>query len=194
MHVSRPAVPPGASPISDRAPRAILHKPHFQVAPDRRRCPCVTRLLHQFPNRQIMVEPGRRSFPSPGPLPTAAAAQAISVRLASALPAAAFGFLLAVDTLAVRLAVPLARPVADFHRQVIRPSPQVPEQRRSGRCPPGVGRQQKSARIRRCGRFFVLPQARSVNRPSGVHRPQERARPWGRGTCVPGARLPPGHP
>ncbi|MDZ4185086.1 MAG: hypothetical protein U1D97_08935 [Desulfuromonadales bacterium] len=42
----------------------------------------------------------------------------ISVRQASALPAASFRFHLAVDTLAVRLIVPLAGPIEDFHLQV----------------------------------------------------------------------------
>jgi hypothetical protein len=42
---------------------------------------------------------------------------AIPVRQASALPAASFGFGLATDTLAVRLTVPAAGPVEDFHLQ-----------------------------------------------------------------------------
>ncbi|MAB52583.1 EAL domain-containing protein, partial [Marinobacter sp.] len=41
-------------------------------------------------------------------------------------------FHLAVDTLAVRLVVPLAGPTGDLHPQVIRPAPPVPEQRRQG--------------------------------------------------------------
>src|SRR5690606_3425157 len=64
--------------------------------------------------------------------PTAAASYAISVRRASALPAASFRFHLAVDTLAVRLIVPLTGPIVDFHHQVIRPPPRVPKQRRQG--------------------------------------------------------------
>jgi hypothetical protein len=52
------------------------------------------------------------------------ASYAIPVRRASALPSASFGFHLTVDTFAVRLTVPLAGPVADFHRQFIQSSPQ----------------------------------------------------------------------
>ena len=47
------------------------------------------------------------------------ASYAISVRQASALPAASFRFHLAVDTLAVRLTVPPVGPVEDLHLQVI---------------------------------------------------------------------------
>jgi hypothetical protein len=43
----------------------------------------------------------------------------ISVRQAEVLPPASFRFHLAMDTLAVRLTVPTAKSVADFHRQVI---------------------------------------------------------------------------
>src|SRR5437660_5208595 len=43
---------------------------------------------------------------------------AISVRRASALPAASFRFHLAMDTLAVRLTIPPVGFVADFHSQV----------------------------------------------------------------------------
>ena len=46
---------------------------------------------------------------------------AISVRQASVLPAASFRFHLAMDTLAVRLTVPLAGSVRDFHSQVSAP-------------------------------------------------------------------------
>ncbi len=49
------------------------------------------------------------------------ASYAISVRQASALPAASFRFHLAMDTLAVRLTVPPAGPVEDFHLQVSAP-------------------------------------------------------------------------
>jgi len=41
---------------------------------------------------------------------------AVSVRQTSVLPAASFGFHLAMDTLAVRLTVPLAGPVLDFNQ------------------------------------------------------------------------------
>ncbi|MCW3989211.1 MAG: hypothetical protein NWE88_03945, partial [Candidatus Bathyarchaeota archaeon] len=46
------------------------------------------------------------------------ASYAISVRQASALPAASFRFHLAVDTLAVRLTVPPVGSVEDLHLQV----------------------------------------------------------------------------
>jgi len=37
-----------------------------------------------------------------------------------------------MDTLAVRLMVPLTGPIGDLHPQVIRPAPPAPEQRRQG--------------------------------------------------------------
>ena len=46
---------------------------------------------------------------------------AVSVRQASALPAASFRFHLAMDTLAVRLTVPPVGRVEDFHLQVSAP-------------------------------------------------------------------------
>ena len=46
---------------------------------------------------------------------------AVSVRRTSVLPAASFRFHLAMDTLAVRLTVPLAGPVLDFDQQVSAP-------------------------------------------------------------------------
>ncbi len=49
------------------------------------------------------------------------ASYAISVRQASALPAASFRFHLAVDTLAVRLTVPPVGSVEDLHLQVSAP-------------------------------------------------------------------------
>jgi len=49
------------------------------------------------------------------------ASYAISVRQASALPAASFRFHLAMDTLAVRLTLPPVGCVADFHLQVSAP-------------------------------------------------------------------------
>ena len=51
-----------------------------------------------------------------------AASYVISVRQASALPAASFRFYLTIDTLAVRLTVPLTGPVEDFHLQVGAPA------------------------------------------------------------------------
>ena len=64
--------------------------------------------------------------------PAAVASYAISVRQASALPSASFRFHLAMDTLAVRLMVPLTGPIGELHPQVIRPAPPAPEQRRQG--------------------------------------------------------------
>jgi hypothetical protein len=49
------------------------------------------------------------------------ASYVVSVGRTSALPSASFRFHLAMDTLAVRLAVPLAGPALDFHQQVIAP-------------------------------------------------------------------------
>ncbi len=49
------------------------------------------------------------------------ASYAVSVRQASALPAASFRFHLTMDTLAVRLTVPPVGPVEDFHLQVSAP-------------------------------------------------------------------------
>ncbi len=65
--------------------------------------------------------------------PIVTASWEIRVRRASSLPSASFRFHLAVDTLAVRLIVPLVGPTADLHRQVIRPPPHVPEQRHAWR-------------------------------------------------------------
>ena len=59
--------------------------------------------------------------------PTVTASYAIPVRQASGLPSASFRFRFTTDTLAVRLTVPLVGPVADLHRQVIRPPPRVLE-------------------------------------------------------------------
>ena len=56
-------------------------------------------------------------------LPAATASYEVSVRQASALPAVSFRFHLAMDTLAVRLTVPLIGPVVDLHHRVIRPPP-----------------------------------------------------------------------
>src|SRR5438552_3890467 len=50
------------------------------------------------------------------------ASYAISVRRASALPAASFRFHLAMDTLAVRLTIPPVGFVGDFHSLVTAPS------------------------------------------------------------------------
>ena len=65
------------------------------------------------------------------------ASYAISVRQASALPAASFRFHLAVDTLAVRLTVPPVGPVEDLHLQVIDYTPHVIEWRLRATRPAG---------------------------------------------------------
>jgi len=59
-----------------------------------------------------LIRPGRR--------------YAVAVRQTSVLPAASFGFHLAVDTLAVRLTVPLAMPVLDFN-----PTPEIEKRKRA---------------------------------------------------------------
>ena len=51
--------------------------------------------------------------------PLGPALYAISVRRLGTLPAASFGFHLAVDTLAVRLTLPTTKRVVDFHHQAI---------------------------------------------------------------------------
>ena len=50
------------------------------------------------------------------------ASYAVSVRQASALPAASFRFHLTMDTLAVRLTFPPVGPVEDLHLQWVRPA------------------------------------------------------------------------
>ena len=69
-------------------------------------------------------------------LPTVAASYATPARQSSGLPSASFRFRLAVDSLPVRLILPHAGPIADLHRQVIRPPPREPEQRQSRRYAP----------------------------------------------------------
>jgi len=54
-------------------------------------------------------------------LPLAFASYVVSVRRTNALPSAPFRFHLAMDTLAVRQAVPLAGPALDFHQLAIAP-------------------------------------------------------------------------
>ena len=58
------------------------------------------------------------------------------VSLASVLPAASFGFHLAMDTLAVRLAVPLTGSAEDFHLQGVRP---VPGAQKKAQTPEEIG-------------------------------------------------------
>ncbi len=54
-------------------------------------------------------------------LSLAFASYVVSIRRTSVLPSASFRFHLTMDTLAVRLAVPLAGPALDFHQPVIAP-------------------------------------------------------------------------
>ena len=61
-----------------------------------------------------LLTPLRRLYPPP-------------VRQASALPSASFRFAVARDTLAVRLTLPLAGRVEDFHLQVRAPLPGGPK-------------------------------------------------------------------
>ena len=77
-------------------------------------------------------------------LPTVTASYAIPVRRVSVLPSAFFRFHLAMDTLAVRLIVPLVGPIVDFHHQVIRPAPPVPEQRQLRRYAPYSAHNEKA--------------------------------------------------
>ncbi|PJX12545.1 hypothetical protein CWI66_17140 [Halomonas sp. 141] len=63
--------------------------------------------------------------------PRHAASYPLPVRQASVLPSTSFRFHLTVDTLAVRLALPLAGCAGDFHPQVI-PKHHPREQRRHG--------------------------------------------------------------
>ena len=76
--------------------------------------------------------------------PTVTAYYAISVRRISVLPSAFFRFHLTMDTLAVRLIVPLAGSIVDFHHQVIQPPPRVLEQRQLRRYAPYLAHQKKS--------------------------------------------------
>jgi len=57
-----------------------------------------------------------------------------------------FRFHLAMDTLAVRLIVPLAGSIVDFHHQVIRPPPRVSERRPSRRYAPCLAHHEKNGR------------------------------------------------
>ena len=69
-------------------------------------------------------------FEDIGPLIQIARLYTVSVRRASALPAASFRFHLAVDTLAVRLTVPPVGSVGDFHSLVSAPCRAHKEERR----------------------------------------------------------------
>ena len=83
-------------------------------------------------------------------LPTVSASYAISIRRASVLPSTYFRpalrrFHLTVDTLAVRLIVPLPGSIVDFHHQVIRPPPRVSKQRLSRHYAPCLAHNKKTA-------------------------------------------------
>ena len=74
--------------------------------------------------RQIYVRDFRARiglWQSLPPHPSRLASYLVSVRRTSVLPAASFRFHLAMDTLAVQLAVPLAEPALDFHQLVNAP-------------------------------------------------------------------------
>ncbi len=137
IHVRGTAVPPRASPIGGRRPRPNLFDPcrhqiprssidtlplppqkRPQFAPE----PTIEFLHHVifvgstpqcsvqvlgFANLRLLTLL-RRLYPLP-------------VRQSSALPAASSGFHLAMDTLAVRLILPLAGCVEDLHLQVSAP-------------------------------------------------------------------------
>src|SRR5690606_9906492 len=67
---------------------------------------------------------------------SAAASYAVSVRQARALPAASFRFHLAMDTLAVRLALPPVGCAEDFHLQVSAPCRAHKQKKGGGDFPP----------------------------------------------------------
>src|SRR5262249_29592773 len=84
------------------------------------------------------------------------ASYVISVRRASALPAASFRFLLAMDTLAVRLTIPLVGFVGDFHslvRAPCRAHTKIARQRTAG---PLVSGESYTQNRERQGRFRRL--------------------------------------
>ena len=101
-----------APPLDDASPKAnrqtspgIAHSPSRLCPPHLRQSfPCRYRTLKIF------------AFSS-----NLDASYAVSVRQASVLPAASSGFHLAMDTLAVRLTIPPAGVVEDFHLQVNAP-------------------------------------------------------------------------
>src|SRR5437870_13804563 len=100
-----PPLSDGSSWQSCRPPRVMRsHLPSF-VPPH---------LRTSFPYRYRTLK--RLAFSS-----SLHASYAISVRRASALPAASFRFHLAMDTLAVRLTIPPVGFVGDFHSQVSAP-------------------------------------------------------------------------
>ncbi len=93
-------------------------------------------------------------------LSAATAYYEVSVRQASVLPAASFRFHLTMDTLAVRLTVPLTGPVVDLHHRVVQPPP-----REVGTAPikalrAMLGAPQKSPAFARLGLFIAyIPHA-----------------------------------
>ena len=94
----------------------IAHSPSRLCLSDlRRSVPCKNRASHLL----ALLTPLLRLYPLP-------------VRQASVLPSASSGFPLARDTLAVRLTLPLAGCVEDFHLQVSAPC-RAHQEKRSGR-------------------------------------------------------------
>ena len=101
------ALPPGgASPRANRQTSPGIAHPPSRLCPPhiRQDFPCRYRTLSLLALSSSL-----------------AASYAISVRQASVLPAASSGFHLAMDTLAVRLTIPPAGLVEDFHLQVNAP-------------------------------------------------------------------------
>lgn len=101
-----------ASPLDDTSTEA-----NRQISPGIAHSPsrlCPPHIRHDFPCRYRTLNLFAFSS-SPD------ASYAVSVRRASALPAASSGFHLAMDTLAVQLTIPPAGFVRDFHPQVSAP-------------------------------------------------------------------------
>jgi hypothetical protein len=101
-----------APPLDDSSPKANRQISPGIAHPPSRLCP--PHIRQSFPCRYWTLK--IHDFSS-----SLAASYAISVRQASGLPAASSGFHLAVDTLAVRLTIPPAGAVRDFHPQVNAP-------------------------------------------------------------------------
>ena len=114
-----------------------------------------------------LLTPLRRLYPLP-------------VRQASTLPSASFRFHLAVDTLAVRLTVPLTGPVDDFHLQVIQLPPQQLNSASNGAARHAWRTNKKSPEIslRASACFFLQPRADRLG-PPGAYTLMVR-RPGGR--------------
>ncbi len=116
--ITRPTMPSAdfcqfiASPLDDTSPAANRQTSPGITHPPSRLCP--PHIRQDFPCRYRTLK--IFAFSS-----SLAASYAISVRRASVLPAASSGFHLAMDTLAVRLTIPPAGVVRDFHPQVNAP-------------------------------------------------------------------------